>query len=374
MTVLSAPWRAPHLSLFALAALWAAVAPMVWVLNVGGWPADPVAWHRHELMFGMGGAAIGGYLLTAASHWTGRRFAPGLTQAVVAAWCAARIGYSAGAGWLGLLYPVLLAAVLVQAVWATRRWPRLPIASMPLALFAAELAMLSGHEPDATTLIFGFGALIAVVGGRILPAFLRARVGDESGREWSWVNALADSTVLALPVFAAVGVAPEVVGVATILAACAQVLRMVRWPMQAVAGQGDLMLLLLAWAWLPAGLALAGSELLFEAGGSLGRYLHMLALGAMGGMIFAVAARAYMRRVPGRLVPGHWLRVGFGLVWLSVPLRLVPELLPDGLRLSALIWCAGWGCFLCAALPAIWCDIPHPVLSARRAGQTRSIT
>lgn len=374
MTVLSAPWRVPHLSLFALAGLWAAVVPLVWVLDPGGWPADPVAWHRHELMFGMGGAAIGGYLLTAATHWTGRRYTPGLTQAVVAAWCAGRIGYSAGWGWLGLLYPALLAAILIQAVWAARRWRRLPIASMPLALCAAEAALLSGHEPDATTLIFGFGALIAVVGGRIVPAFLRARAGDDGGREWSWANAFADSTVLALPVFAAVGVGPQILGVATILAACAQILRMLRWPMRAASGQGDLMLLLLAWLWLPAGMALAGAELLFEAGGSLGRYLHMLALGAMGGMVFAVAGRAYMRRAPGRLVPGRWLRAGFGLIWLSVPLRLAPELLPEGLRLSALVWCAGWGCFLCAALPALWRDIPHPVLSARRAGQTLSIT
>ena len=374
MSAFAALWRAPHLSLFALAALWAALAPLVWVFDAIGWPADPVAWHRHELMFGMGGAAIGGYLLTAASHWTGRRFAPGLMQAVVAAWCAGRIGYSTGWDWLGLIYPAILAAILVQAVWAARRWRRLPIASMPLALFGAELAVSSGHEPDAITLIFGFGALIAVVAGRIVPAFLRARVGEDGGREWSWVNAFADSTVLALPVFAAIGVAPEILGLTAIFAACAQVSRMVRWPLRAVPGQGDLLFLLLAWFWLPAGLGLAGSELLFEAGGTLGRYLHMLALGAMGGMIFAVAARAYMRRMPGRLIPGRWLRAGFGLVWLSVPLRLAPELLPEGLRLSALIWCAGWGCFLCVALPAIWRPLPHPVLSARRAGQTRSIT
>ena len=33
---------------------------------------DPLAWHRHEMLFGFVGAVIAGFLLTAVPNWTGR--------------------------------------------------------------------------------------------------------------------------------------------------------------------------------------------------------------------------------------------------------------------------------------------------------------
>ena len=48
-------WRAAFRPFFLGAGLWAMIAPAVWL-----WPDgshDPVLWHLHELMFGMGGAA-----------------------------------------------------------------------------------------------------------------------------------------------------------------------------------------------------------------------------------------------------------------------------------------------------------------------------
>ena len=33
---------------------------------------DPLAWHRHEMLFGFVGAVIAGFLLTAIPNWTGR--------------------------------------------------------------------------------------------------------------------------------------------------------------------------------------------------------------------------------------------------------------------------------------------------------------
>jgi uncharacterized protein involved in response to NO len=57
MLPLSHPlWRAAHLPLFLCAGLAALLAPAVW-LWPGGLGADPLRWHMHELLFGMGGAA-----------------------------------------------------------------------------------------------------------------------------------------------------------------------------------------------------------------------------------------------------------------------------------------------------------------------------
>lgn len=62
-------WLAPHRPFFLLAGLWAAIVPLAWLAPPGLGP-EPLSWHRHEMLFGMGGAAVGGYLLTALPAWT----------------------------------------------------------------------------------------------------------------------------------------------------------------------------------------------------------------------------------------------------------------------------------------------------------------
>src|SRR5919109_4962274 len=80
------PW--PILALgfrpfFLLAALFAAAAVPVWLLIYQGMlePVShlpPTIWHAHEMVFGFAIAVVAGFLLTAASNWTGRRTATGL--------------------------------------------------------------------------------------------------------------------------------------------------------------------------------------------------------------------------------------------------------------------------------------------------------
>src|SRR3989338_8068549 len=93
MLQLSHPlWRAAHLTLFLCAGLAALLAPAVW-LWPGGLGADPLRWHLHELLFGMGGAAVGGYLLTALPSWTGAagRVGPQGGRALALLWLLARL-------------------------------------------------------------------------------------------------------------------------------------------------------------------------------------------------------------------------------------------------------------------------------------------
>ena len=49
------------------AAMWGIIALALWLCSIGGvlqLPTrfDPVAWHRHEMLFGFVGAAIAGFL------------------------------------------------------------------------------------------------------------------------------------------------------------------------------------------------------------------------------------------------------------------------------------------------------------------------
>src|SRR5690349_20006160 len=57
--------------------LWAIVALVTWIVALASGASlpttfDPLAWHRHEMLFGFVGASISGFLLTAVPNWTGR--------------------------------------------------------------------------------------------------------------------------------------------------------------------------------------------------------------------------------------------------------------------------------------------------------------
>ncbi len=74
--------------LFALAAvaLWLAVVLGLWDLPLSS------AWHAHEMVFGYGAAALGGFFLTAAPNWTGTKTAPhGFIALVSGLWLLGRV-------------------------------------------------------------------------------------------------------------------------------------------------------------------------------------------------------------------------------------------------------------------------------------------
>ena len=59
------------------AAVWAALAMVLWVPMLSGHLTlptafDPVSWHAHEFLYGYLGAVVAGFLLTAVPNWTGR--------------------------------------------------------------------------------------------------------------------------------------------------------------------------------------------------------------------------------------------------------------------------------------------------------------
>src|SRR5919108_4876540 len=89
---------------FLLAAIFAAMVVPLWLLVYLG-VIDPVShlpptvWHAHEMVFGFTVAVIAGFLLTAASNWTGRRTATGLALGALAGlWIAGRLVIVAGDG------------------------------------------------------------------------------------------------------------------------------------------------------------------------------------------------------------------------------------------------------------------------------------
>ena len=57
----------------------------------------PAAWHAHEMLFGFGGALLGGFLLTASKNWVGIRGYHGLPLfLLVLAWLLGRMLMATG--------------------------------------------------------------------------------------------------------------------------------------------------------------------------------------------------------------------------------------------------------------------------------------
>jgi uncharacterized protein involved in response to NO len=114
------------------AALWAALAMLLWLAMLTGWlpmaaaPLAGPAWHAHEMVWGFGMAAVTGFLLTAVPEFTASApFTPRDTAWLFGLWLAARLLGLGGlgsvdAGWLAALPNLALVAWL-----AVRIAPRL---------------------------------------------------------------------------------------------------------------------------------------------------------------------------------------------------------------------------------------------------------
>ena len=378
-------WQQPHRPLFLLAALSAFLVPLMWL--VPHWAGqDAVAWHAHELAFGMGGGAVGGYLLTSLPSWTREGpVAPHVTMAVCALWVLSRVSFAfAELLSYALLvvgtqaYLAVLAGLLIWKIVALRIWSRAWLVLAVAVLIASDLLFLSQAHRHAVSshglavIVLSFALLLSIAGGRAVPAFTRSWLERQrvpiSMRD-SCVPAVLGAVSLASgSLLIAVG-CEFVAGGFFIVSGALHLLRTIVWKTREVRRYPALLALHLAWIWLPVGLLLVGFAAIRPEWIALSDAIHALAMGAMGTMILAIMARAIMVRRGDMLLLGKPLALAFALVWLSALVRVSAPFawspLPDPIRASAALWMAGWLIFLFVYVPTLWRPIQRPVLSAR---------
>ncbi|RDW11897.1 NnrS family protein, partial [Paracoccus thiocyanatus] len=152
---------------FPLTALYAGLWPLAWVAL---WSFDlpfardvpPGIWHGYEMIFGAWGAALLGFLTTAAAEWTDTRPLHGRPLWVLAAlWAFARVAGVLGAdalilpamladlAWLALLLAYLLGLSVRQRTTRLLTFSGWLLA-LGLACLMARLAMLTGRFDLAT--------------------------------------------------------------------------------------------------------------------------------------------------------------------------------------------------------------------------------
>ena len=386
---------------FLFACLFAALSMSAWMLWIGLHAANaqvlrptismaPHAWHAHEMLFGYTMAAIAGFFLTAVPNWTDSKPVNGGALFVLSAtWLAGR-----AAVWMSAHLPMVLVAAIdltfipmllalvARALlrrWAPRNFVFIPILSLLFvanALVHADwLAWLDGGADIAYGLALNtVVVLIAIIGGRVVPAFTTnalRRLGHDLlsvSRKPLEIAAVASvvAVLIADLLVDLAGLDGTVAGFVAGLAALVHASRLVGWRGHRTVFAPILWVLHLGYAWLVAGLALKAAAHF----GLIGQAsaVHALTVGAVGTMTLAIMTRASLGHTGRALKVSGATAAAYVMVSMSALLRIaVPVLMPDlyneGMIAAGLLWVAAF------ALVSVvyWPVLTMPRISSRAA-------
>jgi uncharacterized protein involved in response to NO len=334
---------------FLSASVYAALSIGAWVLAWEGvmdvpQTLPPSLWHAHEMIFGFAAAALAGFMLTAVPNWTGDAPLSGSALAVlwlmwllgrIAAWCPPGIPPTLIAAADLLFLPFLGLAVGASIVRKNARRNVVLLAVLALLVGAnvAVHAETVGIRTDGANwgvrlAVDLFALLVALIGGRIVPAFTTlgmARAGTPVQIEvLGGLDRLAILSVAILALGEAAlpdGAGP---GVLAAIACAINAARFAQWKGWATFRVPLVAVLHVGYGWLVAGLCL---KALFHFGmvpEMVG--MHALSAGAFGTMIAAVMTRAALGHTGRPLVADSWTIAIYALVVLGALLRVLGPL------------------------------------------------
>lgn len=369
----------PFFLLSGVAAL-ALMAGWIVVLSTGAWPGaaiPAVTWHAHEMLFGFVTAAVAGFLLTAVPSWTGTPALSGRPLALlVLLWLAGRV---AVLPYMGLPLPVAalvdlsflpaLAVALGRPLVASGKWRNTAFVGLLALLTAANLlfhldwmGVVADGVALGTSLALGVVLMmVAVIGGRIVPAFtrnaLRARGVDAAVESPAWLERVTLLATLALIPADLLLPDSALTGGVALVAALAHAARLARWQPSRTLGQPILWVLHLGYLWVPVALGLKAGWLL---GGvtSPSAWTHALTAGVFATMILAVMSRAALGHTGRPLVASRLTVAAYIVLTLAAALRVVAPELPGGLYWAGLqaagaAWIIAFALYLAAYAPVL---------------------
>lgn len=355
---------------FLLGSLYAALSVLLWLpIYAGELDAHsafvPVDWHIHEMLFGYLPAIVTGFLLTAIPNWTGRLPVQGLPLlALVVLWLAGRaaVFFSADIAWqaAALIDGSFLLAVCAAAareIVAGRNWRNLNVL-LPLAVLAGANgafhieAHLHGTSDVSRRL--GMAAaimLISLIGGRIIPSFTRNwLVRENPGRLPAPFDRFdIASLVISVMALGAWTFAPDHGASGTLMAVAAvcQAWRLSRWAGDRTLGDPLVLILHLAYAFVPVGLAFVSASIFYPAIVPAAAGLHALGTGAVGAMTLAVMTRATLGHTGQELKAGKGALFIFVSVLLAGSLRILAAFVPFdvAIDMAGTAWVAAFAGF-----------------------------
>ncbi|POF27730.1 NnrS family protein [Roseibium marinum] len=366
---------------FPLGAVYTALQPFLWVLAIGfdlplASNVPPQLWHAHEMLVGAFGAALLGFLTTAAPEWTDTRPIRGRGLWLLAAlWITGRavglLGWD-GLGAVGALADIAwmsaLLVYLLKLSWRQRTDRLLAFAAWLAILLGCTLSVRIGfwygNLDLATTalLLVGlayFGLLglalsritVPVTNHVLDPSEATSPFRPHPGR----LN-LAPGLALVAMAGEAAGLSPAVSGFLLIAAGAAFVDRVAEAFIGKAAMQSEILMLAGSSAFAGAGLMLAGASRLGAPWAEM-TGLHLAFLGGLGlGVysVFCIAGKLHTGQTLGQSLP---VRIGAVCLCLSAFLRIAPDFgmdLPGPYHgIAVVLWSASFCLWLFSFWPAL---------------------
>lgn len=365
---------------FLAAGLYAVTAIALWLIWLGvhasgGYVTGltiavaPHLWHAHEMIYGYALAVLGGFVLTAVPNWTGTPPPRPRTIALLAGlWLAGRLAVTLSAllaPWMvtaDLLFLPALIALMAVRLAARPRPANVMILVVLVLLLAGNvlvhadwLGFAAGDEGRGErTGLLTLAALIAIIGGRVTPAFTRnAMQRAGRGEGWPatppWLAAPSIAAAVAVPVAVVADAGESALALAAGLAGAGQLTRLAlwrgRWTLrQPILWSMHLGALMLGLGYLALAAAAVGC-------GSEVAALHIVGIGAVGTMTLAVMSRAALGHSGRPLVVHRAMGVAYALVAGAALVRAAGSAGGIGLYYPAILasgamWCAAFAIFV----------------------------
>lgn len=188
-------FSAPFRPFFLGATFLASFVPILWVLNLNNYIelntnfSDPLSWHIHEMIFGFSWALLTGFLLTASSHWSGKRPLIGSPLAILSLlWLLPRLCiHSSLPFMLTTFLNIIFAFSFNYIFWLMIRENRNKKIIFPLTLlFAFSQVLFLYAELTSHLFLYDYSIKIAIaslchiiiiMAGRLVPMFTRNALG-----------------------------------------------------------------------------------------------------------------------------------------------------------------------------------------------------
>ncbi|HEV2552996.1 MAG TPA: NnrS family protein [Bosea sp. (in: a-proteobacteria)] len=362
-------WSYGFRPFFLFGSLFAAAAMLAWLPAYYGAVTIPTAmaprdWHAHEMIFGFLPAVVTGFLLTAIPNWTGRLPLQGKPLMVLClVWASGRVAISTSS-WTSLLFAALVdvsflalvAAAATREVVAGRNWRNLRVVAVVGLLLAGNAtfhaeAIFTGSAEFGTRMgIAAAVLLITIVGGRVVPSFTRNWLKRERFGALPATFGKVDATAIAATGLALLlwvaAPAATATGAALAVAGVAQSVRLARWSGFRTWRDRLVVVLHVAYAFIPLGFLLtagASFEWLSPSAGT-----HAWTVGAVGLMVIAIMSRASLGHTGRPLVASRSVQAVYLLLLSAAILRIcavVHPSVPSLLLFAWLTWTSAFALF-----------------------------
>ncbi|MDP2561643.1 NnrS family protein [Psychrobium sp. 1_MG-2023] len=361
-------WQLAFRSFFLSATLASAFSLIIWLLLLNGYSVfgsqdsqilPGTLWHTHEMLFGFAATVAVGFILTASQTWTGRPSLSGRPIIIMMLlWLSVRAGLfintensvSIAIIAQSLWWLIAIVGFTHQVVSAKNRRNYLFVFLLTaLALANLSMLILAMIEEFSTALhlaksaVLMFTLLMGVVGGRVIPFFTARGANTPQAAPHTVIELmLLPVSVLGITFFIMSGFValPFTPAPLMILAGLLHLLRMSRWYSLKTIAVPLLWSLHLSYLMMALGLIALGVSY-FSHSLSFSNALHVITLGAIANMIFAMMGRVSLGHTGRALTIKPAITVLFILMVIAAVVRVLLPLLDYSLlawNISASLW------------------------------------